>query len=159
MLRFLIPSFDIISYAPPGLDIAWLGGIVLDLGSQPSYMHINGPWLNERFVLPYGIEELFAAEHSALSLGEEQEQLELSRAEVQGGISFCHSIGFHVDTQIADVDDLVLSRAFAGSSKDRFHTSDEFLRTEGFGHVVVGTCFEAAYLICNVAFCSQHDDG
>jgi hypothetical protein len=71
--RFFLVLFDIIAYAPSGLDIDRIGGVVFDLGPQPSYMHVNGPRLNEGLVLPYGIEELLAAEDPALSLGEKQE--------------------------------------------------------------------------------------
>jgi hypothetical protein len=73
----LILLFDIM-LRPFGLDIGRLGGIVLDLGPQPSYMHVNGPRLNERLVLPYGIEELFAAEHPAF-FSEKQRSLNSRR--------------------------------------------------------------------------------
>jgi len=58
--RYNVAADEIITNASFRLDVRRVGGIILNLRSQPSHMNINRSGFHKRVIFPYSLQELLA---------------------------------------------------------------------------------------------------
>ena len=110
---------------------------------------------------PDVLDELAAAEHLAGVLGEEDEQAELGRREVERAAVAGDGGARAVDGEVAGVQDVRLGggELAVGAAQQRADAGDELAQVVRLGEVVVGAHLEAEDLVHLVGLHGEHEDG
>lgn len=103
-------------------------------------MHVDCSCLNIRRCFPYHFEQKIPRLNSTSTLRQQQKQLELRRRQIDFTSVHGYAMGRAIDAQRSDLSNF-LGVFLTGlySSQDRADAEDQFLRTERFGQIVVGT--------------------
>ena len=136
-----------------------MGGVVLDLLPQPPHVDGHGAGVERRRVSPDAIHELVAREHLSRVAGEEPEQVELLRGQLQLTAALADLARPLVDGEVVDGELLAAGRMGPGAAQHRAHARDELARRERLRDVVVRPELQPHDAVGLLAAGCQHDHG
>jgi hypothetical protein len=119
----------------------------LDLGAQAVDVGVDRVLVAFVAVAPHGIEQVHARKHLAGLAGEEVEQVEFSRREVQAPTVEGHFAGDRIDGQTVEDQaasiHLQVARHGVDPAQQRFDPGHQFQHGKRLGQVIVGPQFQA----------------
>ena len=148
---------ELVADAPHGGDIA---AALAQMAAQHLDVGVHGAVLAEVVVVPYLLQDLFAAEGDALVGGQEHQQVELLGG--QGHIlpGHPHGVAGGVDGQVPEGHGGGRSfRPGHGAVEHGTHAGHQLPGGEGLDHIVVGTALQAGQLIVFLAAGGEDDHG
>src|SRR5262245_5816659 len=94
-------SYELIADVADGAQPLGLAGVVLDLLTNPAYMHIDGAHIADERIVPKLRQQLLATEHLLRMLHEEAEQIEGTRLERKRMLAAPRGVRRRIEEQIA----------------------------------------------------------
>ena len=121
-------------------------------------MRVHGAGIDEVFVLPNVLQQLFARLDTPATLRQHGQQFELRRGQLDAFALHCHPVPRHVDDQIAELIPVFFLIFTLAPLEEIFHPQEQFARAEWLGHIIVRAQFQAEHAVDLRRFCSEHDD-
>ncbi len=146
-----------------------VGGVDLNLLTQPADVDIHGAAVTHVLVAPHLIEQLLTGEDLALIEHQESQQLELTWLEVEFHTVAGSAVLVRVNIEVGDTQDaafranrfiLDLGAGAGGfvAAQQCLDPRQQFTQAKRLSHVIIGPKFEANHLVNLLIAGSKHDD-
>lgn len=119
---------------------------------------VEGAAVDFLVVAPDGLEDVVAVERFVISLAEVEEEAEFGGGDVGWFAVEVEFDGVFIEAEILELE-IDGAGGVGGALEDGGDAEHELFGAEGFGHVVVGSEFEAGDAVFGLGAGGEHDDG
>src|SRR6266545_1496973 len=154
--------FKFVPHSPDGLYEAGPHGLGLNLLPQAANVDRDRAWVPSERVIPYVVHQLFPAEHLTRARGQEAEEVELSRRELDRCSSRLNTSCLRLYGKPAEAKPFPgRTRSLRGgrAAEDSLDAGHKLPRAKWLDHVVVCTKFQADDAVRLLATRRDHNDG